>query len=113
VREALELVRFLTGERVQLEYVYRMRHLPVRPALLDEPPYATDPLLRAAIAAFKVGRSFPAVPRWRFIEKRFTENLVSLWNSLLADPEQDVDALVASSLDVLAQRLAAVLDLQR
>jgi multiple sugar transport system substrate-binding protein len=109
LKEALELVRFLTGKQVQSDCVYRTRPLSVRQDVLAEPPYTTDAHYQVITGALRSGRTYPVVPRWGAVEKMLGEALVWLWNGLLANPDQDVEAIAVPYLDALAQRLAVTL----
>jgi multiple sugar transport system substrate-binding protein len=113
LQEAVELVRFLTGQQVQSDYVRRMQHLPARLDVLAEPPYTTDAHYQAMAEALRTGRTYPIVPKWGDIEKKLMETLTQLWNDLLADPEQDVEALAGQYLDALARRLTITLGTRR
>lgn len=113
LQEAMDLVRFLTGKQARSDCVYRMRHLTVRQDVLTEPPYTTDAHYQVMAEALRTGRTYPMIPKWGAVEKKLGEALVWLWNSLLADPDQDVEALVEPYLDGLARRLMVTLGTRR
>jgi multiple sugar transport system substrate-binding protein len=106
---ALRLIHFLTQPQAQVRYAHWVGLLPVRLDALAEPPYASDPLWQMAIAGLKSGRTFPVTRAWGLMEDRLTTALSTLWADTFANPDADLDALVAKRLEPLAQRLDLVL----
>ncbi|MCI0399325.1 MAG: extracellular solute-binding protein [Chloroflexi bacterium] len=102
---ALQLIRFLTRPDIQVLYSQRIGLLPARLDAWREPPFATDPIWRTAIEGLKSGRSFPVTPRWGLIEDRLVTELSYVWSDILANPNQNLDAIIAGRLGPLAQRL--------
>ena len=80
-----------------------------RRASCPKPPFAVAPLWQLAIQGVKLGRSFPVTRSWGLMEDRLTTALSALWADSLADPERDLDALVARHMEPLAARLDLVL----
>lgn len=108
-QDALDLVRFLASPEIQTECCLLMDCLPVRIDVLAAPPFTTDPHYHMMVEALRSGRSFPVFPKWGLAEEKLVEALLRLWNSVLADPTQEVEALVESHVSSLAQRLAVTL----
>jgi multiple sugar transport system substrate-binding protein len=106
---AVDLVRFLTGQSAQSAYNLHTSLLPVRPDVLDAPPFGTDPVYRVFAQGLKTGRSFPSLPVWGLVEDRLVLALAQLWEDVLARPGQDLDAILVEHLDPLAHRVDLML----
>ena len=102
---AMDLVRFLTSQQVQSSYTSQVGFFPVRPEVLQAPPFGTDSFYQFLIQGLKTGRTFQAIAQWGLIEDRLLRALGQLWENVLAHPEGDIDAIIAEQLDPLAQRL--------
>lgn len=112
-QEAVALIRFLVGKQVQSECCHAVGFLPVRPDVLSEPPYTIDARYQKTIEALQTGRSFPVISRWGEVEDRLRHSLVWLWDTLMAEPDQDVEALVRPYIESVTARLAVTLGAQR
>jgi multiple sugar transport system substrate-binding protein len=113
VLEAIPLIRFLTSKEAQAEYCHATGFLPVRPDVLAKPPYTEDARYQVITEALGTGRTFPVVPRWGAIEERLGKSLVWLWNSLLADPDQDLEDFAKPYIESTARRLVVTLGMRR
>ena len=111
--EAVELIRFLISKEVQSEYCRHVNLLPVRTDMQTEAPYGTDPHYQTVFDILKNGRSYPAVPKWGLVEEKLNQSLTWLWDTVLTDPEQDLDGLVKPYMESIARRLAVTLGLRR
>lgn len=111
--EAAALVRFLVSKEAQAEYCYAADLLPGRPDVLAEPPYTEDNRYQVIIEALQNGRTFPVVPHWGDVEDRLRFGFVSLWDDLLAEPNQDLEALVRPRIEAIAMRLAVTMGIRR
>ena len=109
VNDTLEMVRFLTDQQTQVDYCSRIGHLPVRLDALTQPPYSTDPHYQTMVEALQGGRSYPVFPKWEAVEEKLNDAFLWFWDSLEADPGQDLDNLIQSYLGSLARRLAVTL----
>jgi multiple sugar transport system substrate-binding protein len=103
--EAVDLVRQLLNKENQLEYCQRIGYLPARLDVLNEPPYSTDPHYQVMVQALEVGRSFPTFRLWGLVEERLSAALNEVWDIILGDPSQNLDAVIAGQLEPLSQRL--------
>ncbi|MFL7794491.1 MAG: extracellular solute-binding protein [Anaerolineae bacterium] len=112
VQEAVEMVRFLISKQTQLDFCWAGGFLPARLDVLSEPPYATDVHYQVIVEALKTGRAFPMIPRWGDVEEDLGRGLVWLWNTLLANPSMDSDALVRPYIETTARRLAIKLGIK-
>jgi len=99
--EAVDLIRCLTGQQTKMDYFARMQQLPARLDVMEEPPYSTDSHYQVMTKALRGGRTYPAIPKWGALEKRLLDNVI-------ANPDQDLEALVRPHMDALAQRLRVV-----
>lgn len=107
---ARRLVHFLTRPPAQIEYSQVVGLLPVVPAALEQPPFASSPLWQTAIRGVKTGRAFQVTRSWGLMEDRLTNALAGLWRDVLNDPSGvDLQSAVARRLEPLAQRLDLVL----
>ena len=79
--------------------------LPARLAVLNDPPFTTDPHYQVIGESLKKGRGFQATYMWGLIEDKLTSMLVKLWAMLLADPALSTDEAIAQYLDPLAREL--------
>jgi multiple sugar transport system substrate-binding protein len=112
VDDACALVRFLTSKRMQLDYCHLTGFIPVRSDVLAESRYMKDARYQAMVEALRTGRSFPLVPRWGDVEEKLDYGLVWLWNTLLANPDQNLEALVKPYIKATARRLMVTLGIQ-
>jgi multiple sugar transport system substrate-binding protein len=107
--DAVDLVRQLISQEAQLEYCQSTGYLPARLDVLNEPPYSTDPHYQVMVKALKAGRSFPTFRLWGLVEERLGAALSKIWDIILDDPSQDLDAIIAQQLKPLSQRLEGAL----
>jgi multiple sugar transport system substrate-binding protein len=106
---ALRLIQALLSEPVQAEYGQSVGQLPVRLDVLAQPPFSTDPHLQVIVQALKTGRPLPRMPRWGVVEERLVSTLTQIVADLYAQPDVDLEALIARHLDSLARRLDLIL----
>lgn len=106
---ALELIRFLSGQKVQRALAVPMNFLPARTDVLQASPFNTEPFCQVLTHGLETGRSFPAIPRWGLVEDQIMQVLAQLWENALAHPEQNVDLLITELLEPIAQRLDLIL----
>ncbi len=64
---AIEFIRAMTSAPAQRKFMARLRTLPSRKELLDDPLLAQDPSLRASAAQIRVARPMPVVAELRAI----------------------------------------------
>jgi ABC-type glycerol-3-phosphate transport system substrate-binding protein len=106
---ALELVRFLTSQKVQSTYNTKVGHFPTRPDVIQNPPFSTDVFHSILMKGLNSGRSLPAISRWAIVEDRFVQLLGQLWEEVLANPNPDIDAIISEPLEQLSRRLDNIL----
>jgi multiple sugar transport system substrate-binding protein len=107
--DAVDLVRQLVSKENQLKYCQSIGYLPARLDVLNEPPYSTDPHYQVIVKALDVGRPFPTFRLWGLVEERLSAALNKVWDIILDDPSQDLDAVIAGQLKPLSQRLEGTL----
>lgn len=112
-RDAIALVRFLTSRQAQVDYCQRTGHLPVRLDALTEPPYTSDPHYQIMAEALRAGRTYPVFPKWGEIEEKLSDACLWFWDSIAADRDQDISALIKPHLESLARRLMVTLRIRR
>ena len=108
-REALGLIRFLTGKKEQTFYARSIGLLPVRQDVLSDPENANDPLYKALSLGFQRGRSFRMFHLWGLVEDRLTNVIGSTWQEILLHPESDLKSVIDKRLTALARQLDLVL----
>jgi multiple sugar transport system substrate-binding protein len=113
VKEAVDIVTFLTSEQAQRHYGTKESRLPVRLDVLTEPPYTTGPHYQVMAEVLRTGRSYPALYRWGAVEERLAHVLIWLWNTLLTNPGIDAEALVKPYIEATARRLAVTLGIRQ
>ncbi len=106
---AMKLIRFLTSERVQIEYGPCVRLFPARTSALDSETFAADPLIGSIKQGLKTGRSFQSLRLWGLIEDRLTVTLAQIWKDVLDAPRSDVAAVIRRHLEPLADELRLIL----
>jgi multiple sugar transport system substrate-binding protein len=106
-REAIYIISQLTNRDAQLTFPESIGLLPARLNALEHLPMTlTDQTLHQVIVrALETGRSFPNAPLWGMIEDRLVNICSALWNSILAEPEPDLDALIEQNATSIIKRL--------
>jgi multiple sugar transport system substrate-binding protein len=114
VQTAVTMVRTLTSKHlVQALSRDILGFLPARLDVWAEPPYADDPHYKVLAQAIKTGRTFSVVPKWGMFENKLNQMIVQLWNTVLAEPNQNLANLVGAYVASLARRLAVSLGISR
>jgi multiple sugar transport system substrate-binding protein len=106
---AMELIRFLTTQAVQSTYSQQARSLPVRLDALENPPFSSDPLYQPMVEGSQIGQAYIAGRMWGLIEDKLINELNLMWAELFANPELDLDKLIADHLGPLGERLNVTL----
>lgn len=107
-KEALELIKFLSGEEAQIRYSTVTGYLPAVAAEYDELLLKLDPIRGAFVEQMRYGRSYPSIPRWGKIEVILREGFSAIWDT--ARKPGDYDRLgVRNELDAMARRIDAIL----
>ncbi len=104
-REALELVRFLTGAYAQEAYFRKGVLWPVRLDVLASSTLISDPIHEFISQGLQKGRSFRLMRLWGLIEERLATTLVQIWKEVLANPNTNVRDIVKENLEPLAQNI--------
>jgi arabinogalactan oligomer/maltooligosaccharide transport system substrate-binding protein len=109
-RPAVELVKFLTSHKAQLECSQYSGLLPARLETLESKPFSADPMYQVFVNGLKSGRSLPTMRLWGLVEERLTAAFASIWSRILAEPDPNLDAIIKAEMDPLAQRLNHILE---
>ena len=96
----LDLLRWLTGPKVQADLARRMGVLPADLALREDPDLLADELLAASRVQIEKGRLMPIVPEMRFIWDTVRPNYQSVLNGELspADAARDMQARATAEI---------------
>ncbi|HTP07270.1 MAG TPA: extracellular solute-binding protein [Anaerolineae bacterium] len=106
---ALKLIQFLTQTSTQVSYARRIGLLPAVVDALNEEPFTTDRLWRAAVQAIKAGRTVPTTRSWGLMEDRLATEFAAVWLDFFDNPTIDLVTLLKRRLEPLAERLDQVL----
>jgi len=83
--------------------------LPAVVDALNEEPFTTDRLWRAAVQAIKAGRTVPTTRSWGLMEDRLATEFAAVWLDFFDNPTIDLVTLLKRRLEPLAERLDQVL----
>jgi multiple sugar transport system substrate-binding protein len=106
---ALEIITRLIEPQVQHDLCVMTGMLPARRAVLEQPPFATDPCYRVFVEALNQGRSLPTLSLWGTIEERLIDSCTHLWAQIMANPTVDIEAIVTEEFNLLARRINPML----
>lgn len=106
---AIEVIRFLTSQRIQEACFAAFNLLPTRVEALQREPFETNPHWKVIKQSLLVGRAFKGGRIWGIVEDEFVSRLNSIWNVLFADPEVDLKRLIKERMDDFAERVNAVI----
>lgn len=106
---AIEVIRFLTSQRIQDACFQAFNLLPTRVEALQKEPFETNPHWRVIKQSLLEGRAFKGSFMWGMVEDEFVNLLNSIWNVLFTDSEADVKKLVKERMDDFATKINAVL----
>ncbi|MBU0702914.1 MAG: extracellular solute-binding protein [Chloroflexi bacterium] len=104
-REAVKLVRFLTGLEFQRDYAQRAGLLPVRLKALADSVFPSNAFAGHLTRGLTEGRSFRPVPLWGLVEEKLVTVMVAIWEEVLKSDKPDLDAILDQHLTPLIQRL--------
>ncbi len=96
--DAMDFVKYMTSEPTQREFMSRIKTLPSRKSLLDDPLLTSDPTLVASAEQMKNGRTMPVVPELRAI----WDSMRPHYQALLANNISAEDAAKQMQVDAVA-----------
>jgi multiple sugar transport system substrate-binding protein len=105
IKDALELVHFLTRPDVQAKYLPEAGFLPVNKEALMQPPYTTDANYKVLKESLISGQHLTAAYMWGLVEEKLIAGIYSIWQTLFDDPQANLEEVVAARLKPLAKRL--------
>lgn len=108
-RSALQLVKYLSGKEVQVQYNQHTL-MPVRSDAMAEIPVENQSLSAAIHYIFENGRPHRTMRLWSRIERQLGQALDEISAELLNDPTAEVQAVLQKYLDPLAKRLTLLLN---
>ena len=103
--EAIELIRRLTRPQFQAEFCPVAGLLPVSQETWATDVFASDQNYKTLYQAMKSGRSLLNTPLWGMVEDKLTLAFGQICADLIAQPDQDIDAVLARHLDASVDRL--------
>lgn len=104
-KAALALIRYLTGIKESSRYGDMTGILSARQGALASSRYAHDRYMQVMDASIREGRSFPNIALWGLVEDRLIAVMMNLWNTLVENPDSDLDEVVSQSLNQVARNL--------
>jgi len=107
--EAVELIRCLTMPQFQAEFCPLAGLLPASREAWTTSAFAADQNYRVLFQAMKSGRSCLNVPLWGMVEDKLTLAFGQIWTDPIAQPDQDINAVLAKHLDASVDRLNVTL----
>ena len=107
--DVLYVISQLMSPVVQSQLADILDLIPTRVSILNQPPYNSDPFLRALGRAVAIGRSYPAVAAWGEIENHLMDTIVAIWEEIFADNNPDVENIVRKHLIRLGQSVRVIL----
>ena len=105
---ALKLVRFLTGRRAQALFAQRSGIPPGRLEAIADTFFVEEPF-KAIVTALQTGRSYRSLERWGVVEDKLAPALVEIQSEVMANPTNDLDAIIFRHLDPVAEKLDLIL----
>ena len=109
IRQAVELVDFLTSVPTLLYLAKSLYVIPPRVSVLAEPEFQVDQRWKEAIKAAQNGRSSPLFKMWGLIEDKLLNVLHEIALEVIANRDQDLDLLIRRRIEPLANRLRLLL----
>jgi multiple sugar transport system substrate-binding protein len=103
--EAIELIRRLTRPQFQAEFCPVAGLLPVSQEAWATDTFAANQNYKVLFQAMMNGRSFLNIPLWGMVEDKLTLAFGQIWADLIAQPDQDIEAVLARHLDAAVSRL--------
>ncbi len=104
-RLALALVRHLANPHESSRYGDPTGMLSARTSALSTSQYQEERFIQLMYEAIQKGRSYPTIALWGLVEDRLVTTLSAIWDSLINNPQLDVDETVAQSLSRVARSL--------
>ena len=103
--EAIDLIRRLTQPQFQAEFCPLAGLLPVSREAWATDAFAADQNYQVLFQAMQSGRSFLNIPLWGMVEDKLTLAFGQIWTDIIAQPDQDIEAVLARHLDAAVSRL--------
>jgi ABC-type glycerol-3-phosphate transport system substrate-binding protein len=108
----LALVKHLTSPKIQREICETTGLLPVRTALFEEAPYASNPHFRVFGEALRFGRSLPMIAFWGPLEDRLVQAFGAIWKDVAGHRGCTSDqSIILEHLEPVAKRFDRLLRL--
>jgi arabinogalactan oligomer / maltooligosaccharide transport system permease protein len=99
---AMEFVRHMVSDDVQRRIVHKLRMLPARRSIQNDPLFETDPTLQASLAQLKNGRLMPTATELRAIWDAMKPHYQGLMSGALT-PDLAAAAMQRDALDKIKQ----------
>jgi multiple sugar transport system substrate-binding protein len=109
-RAAVELVKFLASKEINLRYHAATQSLPSRLDAIEDLYPQGSPIRDAVMQSARNGRIYNNISIWRRIEYQLSEEIGAALDEANASPETDLDEILHTHLDPLAERLNITLN---
>lgn len=104
-RAAIAFVSFLVSQPAQVRFCQTTEFLPVRLDALSALTFEPASLAQTIDRALRMGRPYKAIGLWTYIEYQLSRALDQVAADVMAEPTEDVGAILHRHLDPLARRL--------
>jgi multiple sugar transport system substrate-binding protein len=108
-RAGIDLIKLLLQKDILLEYCVHANDFPGRLDSLSQPPFSTDPYLKAFSSMLERGRTFPVVRASGILQTKFIDIVGQIWQARLAQPTKSLEHLFDEILMPEAARLNRLL----
>ena len=78
--EALEVIKYLTAKKTQIDYSKVSGFLPARRDAFSDPFFSADPNRKVFKEAVFYGKTYPSIPTWGLLEPILTRRLGIMWD---------------------------------
>ncbi|MFZ6027576.1 MAG: extracellular solute-binding protein [Chloroflexota bacterium] len=106
---AVDTIRYLTGPEFQSHFPQYIGMLPGRLDALATYPLPKEGFRPSLQRALQNGLELPAFSRWGLVESRLATAIARVWHDILAHPDPDINALVATHMAATTRRINALL----
>jgi ABC-type glycerol-3-phosphate transport system substrate-binding protein len=106
---AVDVIRYLTSPEFQTQVPHQVGMLPARIDALETYPLPREDFRPVVKQALQTGRELPDFSLWGLIESRLVTALAKLWDDIYANPNGDLDDLVARQMAVTTRRLNSLI----
>ncbi len=98
--KAIELIKYLTTKKAQIEYCKKTGNLPTVKAAYDDPWITENPMRKVFKAQMDYAVHYPSIPYWGAVETFLQEGLSKVWDNVM---EYDGKYSPANTMKILEE----------